>query len=196
MAAVGRNAGECPDYVRHLARGIRLLHLGRWLSTEPGVVGIRRGRRPQRREYPWGSTDPGTANEYAIYECYYPPCRRWAWQPGLQRRTSVRAGYRASGHADPGSGPLGSARSGGQRLPVDAGLGRRLLRTVHGLRGHLFGGCGTGRRGRNQGHRRRRLLGSFVRLEPLEPRGWSKQRRGQTAGGSAARGRREATARR
>jgi formylglycine-generating enzyme required for sulfatase activity len=32
----------------------------------------------QQREYPWGSTDPGTSNQYAIYECYYPigfgPC--------------------------------------------------------------------------------------------------------------------------
>lgn len=32
----------------------------------------------QQREYPWGSTDPGTANQYAIYSdgressCYYP----------------------------------------------------------------------------------------------------------------------------
>ncbi len=26
----------------------------------------------QQREYPWGSTDPGTGNEYAIYGCYYP----------------------------------------------------------------------------------------------------------------------------
>ena len=26
----------------------------------------------QQREYPWGSTDPGTANQYAIYNCYYP----------------------------------------------------------------------------------------------------------------------------
>jgi hypothetical protein len=25
----------------------------------------------QQREYPWGSTDPGTANQYAIYGCYY-----------------------------------------------------------------------------------------------------------------------------
>jgi sulfatase modifying factor 1 len=25
----------------------------------------------QQREYPWGSADPGTANEYAIYESYY-----------------------------------------------------------------------------------------------------------------------------
>jgi formylglycine-generating enzyme required for sulfatase activity len=24
----------------------------------------------QQREYPWGSTDPGTANQYAIYSCY------------------------------------------------------------------------------------------------------------------------------
>src|SRR5580704_9566769 len=26
----------------------------------------------QQREYPWGSTDPGSANQYAIYDCYYP----------------------------------------------------------------------------------------------------------------------------
>jgi len=26
----------------------------------------------QEREYPWGATDPGTANQYAIYGCYYP----------------------------------------------------------------------------------------------------------------------------
>jgi formylglycine-generating enzyme len=26
----------------------------------------------QQREYPWGSTDPGTSNQYAIYNCYYP----------------------------------------------------------------------------------------------------------------------------
>jgi formylglycine-generating enzyme required for sulfatase activity len=26
----------------------------------------------QQRDYPWGSTDPGIGNQYAIYECYYP----------------------------------------------------------------------------------------------------------------------------
>jgi hypothetical protein len=26
----------------------------------------------QQREYPWGSTDPVTANQYAIFGCYYP----------------------------------------------------------------------------------------------------------------------------
>lgn len=26
----------------------------------------------EQREYPWGSTDPGSDNEYAIYGCYYP----------------------------------------------------------------------------------------------------------------------------
>lgn len=26
----------------------------------------------EQREYPWGSTDPGAANGYAIYNCYYP----------------------------------------------------------------------------------------------------------------------------
>lgn len=27
----------------------------------------------QQREYPWGSTDPGIDNQYAIYGCFYPP---------------------------------------------------------------------------------------------------------------------------
>ena len=27
----------------------------------------------EQREFPWGSTDPGTANQYAIYGCCYPP---------------------------------------------------------------------------------------------------------------------------
>jgi sulfatase modifying factor 1 len=26
----------------------------------------------QQLEYPWGSTDPGTRSQYAIYDCYYP----------------------------------------------------------------------------------------------------------------------------
>jgi len=26
----------------------------------------------EERGYPWGSTDPGTSNQYAIYDCYYP----------------------------------------------------------------------------------------------------------------------------
>jgi formylglycine-generating enzyme len=26
----------------------------------------------QQREYPWGSTDPGTGNQFEIYDCYYP----------------------------------------------------------------------------------------------------------------------------
>jgi sulfatase modifying factor 1 len=26
----------------------------------------------QQRAYPWGSTEPGTASQYAIYNCYYP----------------------------------------------------------------------------------------------------------------------------
>jgi len=26
----------------------------------------------EEREYPWGSTDPGTANQYAIFDCAYP----------------------------------------------------------------------------------------------------------------------------
>ena len=27
---------------------------------------------PAQREFPWGSTAPGNANQYAIYDCYYP----------------------------------------------------------------------------------------------------------------------------
>lgn len=30
----------------------------------------------EQRMYPWGSMDPGSGNEYAIYDCYYPSGRR------------------------------------------------------------------------------------------------------------------------
>jgi formylglycine-generating enzyme len=30
------------------------------------------GGGDEQREYPWGSTDPGSSSEYAIYGCYYP----------------------------------------------------------------------------------------------------------------------------
>jgi len=30
----------------------------------------------QQREHPWGSAAPGTANQYAIYGCYYPSASR------------------------------------------------------------------------------------------------------------------------
>jgi formylglycine-generating enzyme len=39
----------------------------------------------QQRAYPWGSTDPGTANQYAIYNCNYP-------NPGGQSCTPAPVG--------------------------------------------------------------------------------------------------------
>ena len=30
----------------------------------------------QQREYPWGTTAPGSGNQYAIYDCHYPSCVR------------------------------------------------------------------------------------------------------------------------
>lgn len=47
----------------------------------------------QQREYPWGSTDPGTSNLYAIFGCYYPS--------GMQHCTG-----------DVNIAPVGSAPSG------------------------------------------------------------------------------------
>jgi sulfatase modifying factor 1 len=38
----------------------------------------------QQREYPWGSTDPGTSNQYAIYGCYYP-----SWSPDASTLSCV-----------------------------------------------------------------------------------------------------------
>jgi formylglycine-generating enzyme required for sulfatase activity len=39
----------------------------------------------EQREYPWGSADPGYANQYAIYECNYPnsfnSCGSWSFAP-------------------------------------------------------------------------------------------------------------------
>ena len=55
----------------------------------------------QQREYPWGSTDPGTANLYAIYGCYYPT-----------GRAARACEHRAGGDGDAGSGAVGAARHG------------------------------------------------------------------------------------
>jgi len=52
----------------------------------------------QQLQYPWGSTDPGTANQYAIYGCYYPT--------GTATCTGV------GNFATVGSTPLGAARWG------------------------------------------------------------------------------------
>jgi sulfatase modifying factor 1 len=44
---------------------------GGFLPSEAEWEYVAAGGR-QQREYPWGSTDPGTGNQYAIYSCYYP----------------------------------------------------------------------------------------------------------------------------
>jgi sulfatase modifying factor 1 len=54
----------------------------------------------QQRVFPWGSTDPGTANEYAIYGCYYPP-----GSPGFM--CSGVSNIAAVGTADAGAGLFG-----------------------------------------------------------------------------------------
>ena len=64
----------------------------------------------QQREYPWGSTAPGTANQYAIYGCYYPSgsgdaapawrtSRRWE-----RRRWAGASGASSIWRATSGSG--------------------------------------------------------------------------------------------
>ena len=97
----------------------------------------------QQREYPWGSTAPGTACpgtgcSYAIYGCYYPN----GSGDLLGRERQLRAG----GHRDGGSGAVGPPRSGGRRVRVESRLVRDLRRSVLGLRlshnGHLPGGPG------------------------------------------------------
>ena len=57
----------------------------------------------QQREYPWGSTDPGTANQYAIYDCYYSD-----GQPCMGVR------HRAGGDGDAGSGHWGQLDMAGE----------------------------------------------------------------------------------
>jgi len=57
----------------------------------------------QQRTYPWGSADPGTASQYAIYGCYYP-----SGPPGFMCRSgsniaavgAVPAGAGLFGHLD------------------------------------------------------------------------------------------------
>jgi formylglycine-generating enzyme required for sulfatase activity len=45
---------------------------GGFLPSEAEIAYVQAAGAEQR-EYPWGSTDPGTANQYAIYGCNYPP---------------------------------------------------------------------------------------------------------------------------
>ena len=70
---------EPADQLRELVRGVRVLHLGRGLLAERGGVGVRGGGGAEppsgQREYPWGSTSPGTGCQYAIYSCNYPDGR-------------------------------------------------------------------------------------------------------------------------
>ena len=87
----------------------------------------------QQREYPWGSTASGDANQYAIYDCYYPdgaPPDAAAGTPG----TCAHVEHRAGRDGDAGSRAVGPARSGGQRVGVEPGLVRALRRSLHGLR--------------------------------------------------------------
>jgi formylglycine-generating enzyme required for sulfatase activity len=41
-------------------------------DTEQEYAAAGGGDSMGQREYPWGTTDPGLANQYAIYHCYYP----------------------------------------------------------------------------------------------------------------------------
>src|SRR5580692_1285282 len=70
--AVGHGrAGEPADRLRDLVRGLRLLHLGRRLLPSEAEWEYAAAGGNQQLLYPWGSTDPGTNNEYAIYSCNY-----------------------------------------------------------------------------------------------------------------------------
>ncbi len=69
-AATGRPR-EPADQLRELVRGVRVLHLGRRLPAERGGVGVRGAGGAEQRQYPWGSTAPGTTNQYAIYGSFY-----------------------------------------------------------------------------------------------------------------------------
>ena len=76
----------------------------------------------QQREYPWGSSAPGTGCpgsgcQHAIYDCDFPN-----GSGGLHERRQ----YRSGGVRGAGSGALGPARLGWRRLRVEPGLVRYL----------------------------------------------------------------------
>lgn len=52
----------------------------------------------EQREYPWGTTDPGTSNQYAIFDCHYPND-----SPGCQSLANI---------APVGTATLGAGRWG------------------------------------------------------------------------------------
>ena len=51
----------------------------------------------QQREYPWGSTPPGSSSEYAIYGCHYPAARGPALASRTSRPSDTRRRARGSG---------------------------------------------------------------------------------------------------
>jgi sulfatase modifying factor 1 len=57
----------------------------------------------EQRQHPWGSTDPGTNNQYAIYGCFYP---NGAGDAGVGNCTGV-ANIASVGTASLGAGPWG-----------------------------------------------------------------------------------------
>lgn len=58
----------------------------------------------EQREYPWGSSDPGTANAYAITNCYYP---NGPTGPGLQGACTGAGNIAPVGTAVMGAGKWG-----------------------------------------------------------------------------------------
>lgn len=91
-------------------RGGGRTDIPRYRHSAVGCDGQSRGRRwrcgsaaelcerePRTNEYPWGSTDPGTQNQYAIYGCYFGP-------PDAQANCSVTT--------PPGIAPVGTPTLG------------------------------------------------------------------------------------
>ena len=73
----------------------------------------------QQRQYPWGTTDAGTGNQYAIYNCYYPS----GGTGGLSACTGV------TNIAPVGSAPLGAGLWG--QLDLTGNLWQWTLETTH-----------------------------------------------------------------
>lgn len=64
----------------------------------------------EQLEYPWGATDPGTADQYAIYSCYFPP----GSSSSGSCTNATLANVAPVGFATAGTGPWGQLDMGGE----------------------------------------------------------------------------------
>jgi formylglycine-generating enzyme len=73
----------------------------------------------EKRPYPWGTAEPGSASEYAFYDCHYP------YGPNANGNIVIRMKMTAANVAPVGMLPLGAGRWG--QLDLEGNMGQWTL---------------------------------------------------------------------